>query len=597
MNQNFPQQDFQSVFPSILSAVHLGCIILGPLGDIRLLNSRTESLLGLPSADTLGRSITTLFPSLADDLQEALDSRQTLVAKRIQGSPDGVALDLSLFALEERNGEFCCILQQCPGCSRLSRDLDAQKALSAELDIIIDSSYDGLWICDRGGRVIRINQASERINQVKASEVLGRQMEDLVKEGLFDRSVTVEAIKAGTAVTIIQQLKNGRRILVTGTPVFDANDQLCLVVVNERDVTELQRLQHELEESRALAQRYRSEISSLQNRELQNRQVIVQSPAMRRVFDMAMRVAQVNSTVLIRGESGVGKGLFAKLIHQASAVNAGPFIRVDCGAIPEALLESELFGYEGGAFTGARSAGKPGLFEMADEGTLFLDEIGDLPMPVQVKLLRFMEEHELVRVGGTSARHVQVRILAATNRSLERLIRERKFRKDLFFRLNVVPFLIPPLRERREDIAPLVHLFLGKFNRKFAMDKSLRPQALDCLCQYSFPGNVRELANLLEQMVILIPDKCIAPDHFPNHIRSAAHPMESEPQPEPANLAQALAQVERKMLSQAWKTCGNQRDAAALLGIDQSTFARKAKRYGLRKDAILHHDAIHHHSQ
>jgi PAS domain S-box-containing protein len=456
-------------------------------------------------------------------------------------------------------------------------------------DAIINSSYDGLWICDYEGKVIRINSASEHINDIRAEQVLGKKMEDVVKEGLIDRSVTLEVLKARTAITIIQKLKNGKQILVTGNPFFDDRGEISLVVVNERDITELDSLRNELEESRALARRYRSELSQIMSKKDLLSQIVIRNEAMQQALDRAMKVAQVDSTVLIQGESGVGKGLFARLIHRASKRKNGPFIRVDCGAIPESLIESELFGYEDGAFTGARAKGKPGHFEIAEGGTLFLDEIGDLPLNVQVKLLRFLEGNEVVRVGGTAARKINTRVISASNQDLEEMVSRGKFRKDLFFRLNVIPLSIPPLRERTDEIPALLNFFLKQCNEKCSADKSILPRAVDRLCHYSFPGNIRELTNIVEQLVVLTPEKQIDLKDLPSHIlrdKSKANPRLSGDE---WDLPKSVARLEREMISRALKVYGSQRKAAGPLNIDQSTLARKAKRYGIRNDAIMHY--------
>jgi len=457
------------------------------------------------------------------------------------------------------------------------------------LEAIIDSSYDGLWICDREGKVIRINTASEKINGIKEDQVLGKKMEDLVQEGLIDRSVTLEVLKARAAITIIQKLRNGKQILVTGNPFFDAQREISLVVVNERDITELDNLRNELEESRALTQRYRSELSQAHGKKNLLSQMVIRNEAMYQVFDRAMKVAQVDSTVMIQGESGVGKGFFARLIHRASKRKDGPFIRVDCGAIPESLIESELFGYEDGAFTGARSKGKPGHFEIAEGGTLFLDEIGDLPLNVQVKLLRFLEGNEVVRVGGTTTRKINTRVISASNQDLEEMVSQKRFRKDLFFRLNVIPLHIPPLRERVDEIPALINFFLKQCNDKCSANKLILPKAVDRLCRYSFPGNIRELANLMEQLVVLTPGNRIDLQDLPSHILMEESKINLGLYEHEWNLPKLVERLEKEMILRALKVYGSQRKAAVPLNIDQSTLARKAKRYGIRTDAIVHY--------
>jgi transcriptional regulator with PAS, ATPase and Fis domain len=299
--------------------------------------------------------------------------------------------------------------------------------------------------------------------------------------------------------------------------------------------------------------------------------------------------------VLIQGESGVGKGLFARLIHNSSARKNGPFIRVDCGAIPESLIESELFGYEGGAFTGAKAKGKPGRFEMAEDGTLFLDEIGELPLNIQVKLLRFLEDSEIVPIGGTKTKKIDARIIAATNQNLEKMVEQKAFRRDLFFRLNVVPLCIPPLRERKEAIPSLIHHFLEKFNKKCRTSKVILPSAVDSLCRYSFPGNIRELANLMEQLVVLSPSHSIGEEDLPSHVREAnRNVLITTSGRIEWNLKEATENFEKELIKRALKVFGSQRKASGPLGVDQSTLARKAKKYRILADAIMHRNAFLH---
>lgn len=465
------------------------------------------------------------------------------------------------------------------------------KEVIEQFEAIMDFSSDGLWICDSEGKVIRINRASEKINSVTAVQVLKKKMTDLVSQGLVDRSVTLEVLKTRTAVTIIQKLNNGKELLVTGSPVFNERGEISLVVVNERDITALNKLRAELEAARARSKLYLNELSDLyRERDLLSR-VIIRSESMIRVYKMAVKVAKVDSTVVLQGESGVGKGFFAKIIHNESERREAPFIRVDCGALPESLLESELFGYEEGAFTGARPKGKTGQFEAAEGGTLFLDEVGDIPLNVQLKLLRFLEEGEMVRVGGTKPRKINVRVVAATQHDLAHMVKKGDFRKDLFFRLHVVPIRIPPLRERKEEIPPLIRFFLDRFNAKCSEQKIILPRAVDRICCHPFPGNIRELANLVERLVVLTPGECIDVQHLPLRLRGE-DPGASVVQSQNAwNLRKAVEALEENIIHKALKRFGSQRRAARPLGINQSTLARKIKRYGISSDALLHHDA------
>ncbi len=485
-------------------------------------------------------------------------------------------------------------IQNCQETCPVGNRLKAQETLVHRLDSIIESSFDGLWICDPYGKVLRINKASERINGVTQEQVVGKEMKDLIAAGLIDRSVTLEVLEKRTTVTVIQNLRNKKQILVTGNPVFNREGEIELVVVNEWDITNLNDLWNALQESRALASKYRDELSLRHSQDALLEEAVIRSEVMVRVFKTALKVAQVDTTILLQGESGVGKGFMAKLIHRASHRKDGPFIRVDCGAIPESLIESELFGYEKGAFTGARPEGKPGHFELARGGTLFLDEIGDLPANIQIKLLRFLEENEVVRIGGATPHKIDTRVVAATHQDLGQMMEQGSFRKDLFFRVNVIPISIPPLRERREDISAFISFFLNRYAAKYETDVKILPKTLDCLCRYSYPGNIRELSNLVERLVVLSHNQKIDVEDLPTHVRLSTDLDSLFFLPDDLDLNRAIENLERRMIVHALKECGSQRKAAKILGIHQSSLARKVKRFGLNNDSIMHHDVKTH---
>jgi PAS domain S-box-containing protein len=530
-----------------------------------------------------------VLPSAWEDMQVIFQTAKPQIAKKVAADQKEIIANRTPIV---KKGEVIAILsifQDIAEYEKVLTKLEAYKHLNEELDVIIDSSYDGLWICDHKGKVVRINRTSEEMSGVKQEDVIGKKMQALVRDGIFDKSATLEVLKNRTAVTLIQKLQDGRHILVTGNPVLDEHGNIRLVVVNARDISELNRLHAELEESRALKDQYMSELAHLRRHRKLASKIVIRSASMQQVFDTAMRVARVDSSVLMTGESGVGKGLIAELIHAASGRRDGSLIHINCGAIPESLIETELFGYERGAFTGASLDGKPGYFELAEGGTLFLDEIGELPVHVQVKLLRFLEKSEVVRVGSTASRRIDARVIAATNRDLEGMVKTGKFRKDLFFRLNVVPLRIPPLRSRPEDIPPLIHYFLKQFNRKCKEKKTLLPGVVDHLCRYPFPGNVRELANLIEQLVVLSPGDHIGIDDIPAVIRGVECDSRRLPSDNEWNLNELVRSVEKQLILRALRTCGTQRQAARRLGIDHSTLSRKIKRHGISYGAVLHH--------
>ncbi|MCL5046237.1 MAG: sigma 54-interacting transcriptional regulator, partial [Actinobacteria bacterium] len=303
------------------------------------------------------------------------------------------------------------------------------------------------------------------------------------------------------------------------------------------------------------------------------------SPKMRGILELGRKLARVDSTVLILGESGVGKNMLAKFIHRASSRGKGPFIEINCGAIPESLLESELFGYEEGAFTGARKGGKPGLIELANSGTLFLNEISELPLALQVKLLQVIQERSLTRVGGVQRAEIDVRLIAATNRDLEEEVRRGKFREDLYYRLNVVPVSVPPLRDRRDDVPILVHHFLRKISDRLGLEKKISPEAMDYLTAYSWPGNIRELENTVERLVVTTDDQVIDVADLPEAMRGGTGGAAPVPRPRFAPLERAVEEVERDLLRRAYKEFGNTYKMAEVLGVSQATVVRKMQKY------------------
>ncbi|MBU0971223.1 MAG: sigma 54-interacting transcriptional regulator, partial [Proteobacteria bacterium] len=468
------------------------------------------------------------------------------------------------------------VLQDISELELISTELEYTRKLTSELTAIIESSFDGIYVTDGNAKTIRVNRAYERITGIKREELLGRTMYELVDEGYFNESVTLRVLDTGQPESIVQEIKTGKTVMVTGTPITDENDDIHLVVTNVRDVTELHRLQRELKTMESLQTHYREKLQRL--KDVSGSGYIIQSKKMGDVYDLAMRLAQVDSTVLIQGESGVGKEVVANLIHSGSTRKDKPFLKISCAAIPENLLESELFGYAPGAFTGAHKNGKPGLFEMSHQGTLLLDEMGEMPLGLQAKLLRVVQEKQCVRIGSSRPVTVDVRILAATNRDIEAMVHKKEFRKDLFFRLNVVPVHVPPLRERKEAIVSFILHFLDRYNKKYDFKKQIDSGAMEIFYNYSWPGNVRELENLVERVVVVTPGQIITSDNLPSGMKEI-----TEKYPDPVfqheSLKAALANHEKAILTQVLYEHKSTRKAARILGVDQSTVVRKAKRY------------------
>ncbi|MEJ2641908.1 MAG: sigma 54-interacting transcriptional regulator [Desulfosarcinaceae bacterium] len=455
------------------------------------------------------------------------------------------------------------------------------RRLARELDAIINSSSDGLFVIDAAGTVIRMNPASEKIHQVEAEAIIGRSMHELLSEGFIDRSAALEALAQKKTVSLLQN-KAGRKLISTGTPVLDEAGRLISVVVSERDITQIDALQRELENQTAARDQLHHQLLEMQLDELGSQKIIARSPSVLNTLEQALKVAGVQSSVLITGESGVGKGLIAKLIHTHSQRAEKPLIRINCGAIPDSLIESELFGYESGAFTGARAGGKPGHLELAHEGTLFLDEIAELPAPAQVKLLRFLEDGRLTRLGASYERRVDARIIAATHRNLKKMVAGGGFREDLYYRLNVIPLHVPAVRDRKECILPLIRHYVAHFAELNKTPKRLSRQALDVLLNYPYPGNVRELMNICERAVVMSDTNIIDLADLPADVASTSRSTDHEELmlPRRGRLSDILAQVERHVIETAMAEHGSQAKAAKALGVSQPTIARRMKNYG-----------------
>jgi len=377
-------------------------------------------------------------------------------------------------------------------------------------------------------------------------------------------------------------------LLATGTPAFDDEGNIFLVVVNERDMTQLNAIQKQLEQSRMVTEKYKNKLAELSLLELKDQEIVAEDKKMRQVLHLALKLAHLSaSDILILGESGTGKGLLAKFIHKNSNRSKKPFIQINCAALPENLLEAELFGYEKGAFTGARQEGKAGLFELAHEGTLFLDEIGDLPHSLQAKLLKYLDDHEVMRLGGLKSKKIDCTVIAATNRDLEGLVQQKRFRRDLFFRLNTFTIRIPPLRERTDDIFELVNFYMQKYGKTYRLNRRISPDALKVLQAYPFPGNVRELKNILKKAVVMSENESV--DEMINQSLSvdAGHCVTpSVHAHQGKGMTDQIFDAEKEILQNAMTRCKSTRQMARYLKISQPTVVRKLKKHRLYRESI-----------
>lgn len=468
-------------------------------------------------------------------------------------------------------------------------ELIYQRRLASNFRAILEGSFDGILVTDAEGKVLFVNSSYERVAEIKREEIMGKYMRELINPVWMPESVAHVVAREKKAVSIRQVTKSGKHIMVTGMPIIGPEGNIERIVINARDITEIYNLTEELQRAKETEKFYINRMTpSLVGTDDSDRKVLATSEEMKAALMLAEKVANFQVTVLITGESGVGKEEVAKFIHNKSLRKDKPFIVINCSAIPDTLLESELFGYEKGAFTGVMQSGKEGLLETAEGGTVFLDEIGDMPLDFQVKLLRFLESKEVRRVGAVDSKIVDVRVITATNRDLESLVKEGSFREDLYYRLNVVQIKVPPLRKRVDDILPLAALFLNRYNKKYGQEKQLTYDVVKELEDYSWPGNVRQLKNVIENLVITSDIDYLQVSNLPwkegwrkNEVQKT---IDALAQNQSLGLNDAVEALEKEMLSKAMRDYGSSRKIAEKLKVNQSTIIRKLHKYGLDKE-------------
>ncbi|MGG1914632.1 sigma 54-interacting transcriptional regulator [Priestia megaterium] len=439
--------------------------------------------------------------------------------------------------------------------------------INDELYDIFESSFDEIFVTDANGYVLVVNSECEKNYALKVEDFIGKHVKELQEMGIFYPSATLKVIESNQAIELVQKTNSGRYLHVRTRPVFTNDGQLKSVISYSRDLTDLMELKRKVEEMEEQLENYKKEL----NESVDLEGIVTKSEAMKKVFSTIQRVASVNTTVLLLGETGVGKSRVAKLLHQLSTRKQQPYHEINCAALPEQLIESELFGYEGGTFTGAFREGKKGIIELSNEGTLFLDEIGELSLSAQSKLLHVLQDRTIRPVGSTRAVSIDVRIIAATNQNLEQMVEEGKFRRDLYYRLNVVPITIPPLRERKEDILPLVYQFLHHFNTVYERNVRLSPKALDAFLGQEWKGNVREVENIIERLVVTGEEMIT--------LKDLPFAKEFAIDPPVHTLPEMIEHVEKEMVIKAFEQHRSSYKVAEQLGISQSQASRKIRKY------------------
>jgi len=563
---------------AVLNGAYNGVIAINLDGIIMIFNAAAELLTGLTGETVIGHHINDVLPNTG--LSRVLE---TGIAELNQQQNIGrcqIITNRSPIRSGNTIMGAVAVFQDITELQAIAAELENVKSLKSTLESAIESIFEGIVIVDKKGIITMINQAYCEFLGVEAEQVVGKHVADVipntrmhvVAQGGKAEVADIQRIKENNCVvTRIPIVKDGERVGAVGKVVFkDVKDLKILSI-------KLNKLQFELEY-------YKEELRKAYGGKYTFDNIIGESEKMQWTKSIGIKAAKGNSTVLILGESGTGKELFAHSIHNESPRHNGPFIKVNCAAVPDNLLESELFGYDEGAFTGAKKGGKPGKFELANSGTIFLDEIGDMPLSMQAKMLRVLQEKEFERVGGTKTIKLDLRIIAATNRDLEKMIEEGQFRHDLYYRLNIISLNIFPLRERVEDIPLLCDMLLQKINKQVPhCIEGVSVPALQLLMNYPWPGNVRELENILERAINLMDDDefLITPECLPPMLKKVHKVKDQEEIKD--NLSGVLGDAEKQAIIKALEVAGgNRSEAAKILGIHRSGFYQKMRKYNIQ---------------
>ncbi len=568
----------------IFNSTSNGVIATDVNGHIMLINKKALRILGLKKNESIGTNISDVLPLTSQHVFDCLKTGKPQIGRHIRGKDVRLVVNITPIRQSGKIAGTVSNFQKMQQFENSAQKLESYQQLTNQFETVFSSSSDGLVILDGQGYFIRMNKAAQKLNGWKEKDIIGKNVSEMVDKGMVDRSVTMEILKTKRRVSLLIYVHATKKhLLVTGTPVFDASGDISMVVLNERDLTQLNATQQRLDQTRLVAKKYKDELADLSMIELKQQDIIAKSEEMRQILRMALKLAKLKaSNILILGESGAGKGILTKFIHQNSKYKRDSFIQINCANLPESLLEAELFGYEKGAFTGAREEGKAGLFELAQGGTLFLDEIGDMPLSIQAKLLKYLDDNIIMRLGGTKSIYIDCTVIAATNRDLKKLVESNRFREDLLFRLNTFTIKIPPLRKRFDDIFEMASYFLMKFNKEYGLKRQISFKGMDALQSYEFPGNVRELMSVIKRAVVLSEEKTI--DAMIERILKESFTSLGKTGNSPRinnNLPEALMDFEKELLENATSQCQTTYELARFLGISQATAFRKLKKHGL----------------
>ena len=571
--------DFKLTTDHIFNSTSNGFIVTDANGSIAMINNQATKILELEKTSVIDSQIIDILPLTGALIKKCLKNKEPLLGRQIQEKNARIVVNITLITVNNKILGTVCNFQHLEQFEKLAQQLDSYKRLCRQLTTIFNTSQDLIWLYDGEGRIVNINESTQKIRNIRPEDIVGKKYTEIIDMGIIDRSIVPEVLKARQQVSILDNIIKGKSTaLVTGTPIFNDYKEIELIVVTSRNMTELNKIQMQLEENQKLTAKFREELTELRLLNAKRKNFIAESQDMQQILNSALKLAKSGaSNILLLGDSGTGKNLMAEFIHQTSHRHRKPFIQINCAAIPEGLIEAELFGYEQGAFTGASKHGKAGLFELADKGTLFLDEIGDLPLALQSKLLKCIDDHMIMRIGGNTAKKIDCTIIAATNKNLELLVRRKKFRSDLYFRLNIFSLKIPSLNQRKEDVLALVKHFLDEFNKEYRKSRRITAKGLELLMSYSFPGNVRELKNIIEKAVVLSEAEELDQYIFQSLGRW-------DRISEQLTFKEKVESFEKEILSQALLQFKTSRAMAKQLHLNQSSIVRKLKKYKLSKN-------------
>lgn len=573
----------------LFNATANGVIVINSNGIILKANRNALKIFRREEGALLGSSVYVSLPMIGSVIKESLAKKENIRGYLASDNVISVVLNTSIIQNNNSTIGVVASFQETAVFEKIAKKFEFYQLQNRELNAIFESVSDGIWVCDGNGIVLNINEASEKINEIRKEEVVGRSVYDLVEEGMYDESSVVMVLEQKKQVSIVQEIKRiKKKALVTATPVFNEQGDISLVVVNARDMTQLNNMKAQLEKSLQESDKLKETLKEINLLEVSRKNVIGESETFQSVLKVALKLAQMEvSNILLLGESGTGKGLMAKFIHRCSRRHKKSFIQINCAAVPESLLEAELFGYEKGAFTGAQEDGKVGLIELSHGGTLFLDEIGELPLALQSKLLKYFDDNEVMRIGGLKSKKVDCTIIVATNRDLGTQVKKKRFRKDLFYRINTFTVSVPPLRERPEDIFDLVNYYLTTYNQQFKTNKRIGPTALEKLQRYPFPGNVRELKNIIKKGVVLSES-----NHLDDYLMNGLPMIQQSRKTAPLiggraiNLRHELLAYEKEILLEVMQENKTTRKIAEKLNINHSTVVRKLKKHNLKTASV-----------